>query len=304
MVVGSGYLGGRIGSQLRARGDEAVLCSRRQPTARSTDGVPWSALDVRNPQACSDTVREIGPDVLVVVHGPSDVTWCEQNPVQAMAAHGTGARNLAVAADGRPVLLISTDNVFAGIEPSSGEADEVSPANAYGRAKLAAERILMDTGVAFVLRVSLVYGWDPDGHRPNFFTTCARRLLAGVPVEAPIDHWNTPVLVDDVAAWSTALLNAGRTGLVHLAGPERLSRHDWAGRIAKDLGLDSGLVRPVAKADTEYACRPRNACLHSERAATLPELTDLRPMDVEEGSRRLVGLALADRLAARSIPTT
>lgn len=298
MVIGSGYLGGHIGARLRARGAEAVLCSRRQPTARSADGASWRALDVRDPQACSDTVREIGPDALVVVHGPSDITWCEQHPEQAMATHGAGARNLAVAAKGRPVLLVSTDNVFAGIELSCGESDDVAPANAYGRAKLAAEHALLDTGSALVLRVSLVYGWDPDGHRPNFFTTCTRRLLAGEPVEAPIDHWNTPVLVDDVTGWSAALLDAGRTGLVHLAGPERLSRHDWAGRIAQGLGLDAGLVRPVAKADTGYACRPGNACLHSERAATLPELAELQPMDVDEGTRRLAGLALADRLGS------
>ncbi|GAA4640500.1 SDR family oxidoreductase [Actinoallomurus vinaceus] len=293
MVVGSGYLGGRIGARIRELGGRAVLCSRRPPTARSSTGMDWRELDVRDPRACQDAVRAVAPDAVIAVHGPSDITWCERHPEEAMAAHGAGSANLAAAVGRLPVLLISTDNVFAGTRHSYSESDEVAPANAYGRAKLAAERALLETGRALVLRVSLVYGWDPDGHRPNYFTTCVRRLRAGLPVEAPADHWNTPVLVDDVAAWSTELLRTRRTGVLHLAGPERLSRYAWAGRIARGLGLDAGLVRPVDKAGTAYACRPRNACLHSEQASGLPELAGLWPLDVDEGTRRLAGPALA-----------
>ncbi|MCO5996990.1 SDR family oxidoreductase [Actinoallomurus rhizosphaericola] len=293
MVVGSGYLGGHIGARIRALGGEAVLCSRRPPAARSAAGLRWYELDVRDPRACRDLVRRVAPDSLVVVHGPSDITWCERHPDEAMAAHGAGAVNLAAAAGGLPVLLISTDNVFPGARDSYGESDEVAPANAYGRAKLSAERTLLDTGSALVLRVSLVYGWDPDGHRPNYFTTCVRALRAGRVVEAPEDHWNTPVLVDDVAAWSAELVRTRRTGVLHLAGPERLSRYAWARRIAAGLGLPEGLVRPVAQAGTAYACRPRNACLHSERAAGLPELAGLWPVDVDEGARRLAPVAFA-----------
>lgn len=292
MVVGSGYLGGRIGARLTALGGRAVLCSRRRPTARSSAGTEWRELDVRDSRSCADAVGHIGPDAVVVVHGPSDITWCERHAEETMAVHGAGAANLAAAAGGRPILLISTDNVFAGTRPSYGESDEVAPANAYGRAKLAGERTLLDTGTALVLRVSLVYGWDPDGHRPNYFTTCVRGLRGGRPVEAPVDHWNTPVLVDDVAAWSGALLHARRTGVLHLGGPDRLSRHEWAGRIARGLGLGEAPIRAVAKAGTAYACRPDNACLHSERAASLPELSGLRPVDVDEGTRRLAASAL------------
>jgi dTDP-4-dehydrorhamnose reductase len=293
MVVGSGYLGGRIGARMAELGGRAVLCSRRRPTARSAAGTEWRHLDIRDPRSCADTVRSVGPDAVVVVHGPSDITWCERHAEETMAVHGAGAANLVAAAGGLPTLLISTDNVFAGTRNSYGESDEPAPANAYGRAKLAGERTLLATGTALVLRVSLVYGWDPDGHRPNYFTTCVRGLRDGRTVEAPADHWNTPVLVDDVAAWSGALLHAGRTGVLHLGGPDRVSRHEWAGRIAKGLGLGDGPIRAVAKAGTAYACRPDNACLHSERAESLPELAGMAPVDVDEGTRRLAAAALA-----------
>lgn len=285
MIVGSGHLGSGIAHRLRGLGIPAVLCSRRRPATRAAAGAAWHPLDVRQPRDCADAVAAVRPTAVVAVHGPSDVTWCDRHPVQAERAHAVGTRNLIAATDGLPVLLISTDNVFDGRRLSNGESDVTAPANAYGRAKLAAEQAALASGRALVLRVSLVYGWDPDGLRPDFFTTCAGRLRAGLPVTVPVDHWNTPVAVDDVAAWSAALLPAGRSGVLHLGGPQRLSRYEWAHRIAAELGADQGLVRPVAKAESAYACRPDNACLHSEIAGGLPELHGMRPMGVEEGTR-------------------
>ncbi|MET9111732.1 SDR family oxidoreductase, partial [Streptomyces zhihengii] len=235
----------------------------------------------------------VAPTAVVAVHGPSDVTWCDRHSTRAKRAHASGAGNLVAATDGLPLLLISTDNVFDGRRRSNGESETTAPANAYGHAKLAAEEAVLASGRALVLRVSLVYGWNPDGLRPDFLTACVSRLRAGLPVAAPFDHWNTPVAVDDVAAWSAALLPSGRAGVLHLGGPQRLSRYEWARRIAAELDVDPGLVRPVAKAESAYACRPDNACLHSEIADELPELRGMRPMSVEVGTRLAAARAAA-----------
>jgi dTDP-4-dehydrorhamnose reductase len=240
----------------------------------------WHQVDVESPRDVAALVRRVAPDAVVVVHGPSDITWCEAHSEEALAAHLGGARNIAAALDGRPVLLISTDNVFAGQAESHGESDAPQPGNAYGRAKLAAERELLATPAALVLRVSLVYGSGDTGARPNFLTSSTEALRRGVPLLVPDDHWNTPVLVDDVARWTASLLGAGRTGVLHLGGPRRIGRADWARHIAEALGADSSLVRPTPRLGTAYACRPRNACLHSELADRFPELTPYPPADV------------------------
>lgn len=145
---------------------------------------------------------------------------------------------------------------------------------------------MLTTGNALALRVSLVYGWHRVGLRPNFFTLCAQRLSAGQPVAVPNDHWNSPILVNDVAAWTTALLDSEHTGVVHLGGPQRLTKVAWARHIAEAYRVDPDLVRPTPRHSTAYACRPRNACLHSERARDFPELKGLHPVDVLEASWR------------------
>lgn len=288
LVVGAGYIAGHIGQRLTMSGHTATLSSRRRPAAGQLRNPGWLPVDVGERHSVRALVATARPDAVITVHGPSDITWCEANPQRARAVHHGGARCLADALDGRRVLMISTDNVFPGRKESCAESEPTEPANAYGRAKLAAEDTLLATGNALVLRVSLVYGWDRTGLRPNFFTTCALKLSAGEPVAVPGDHWNSPVLVDDVAAWATALVGSAHTGVLHLGGPRRLTRLAWARHIARGYGVDPALVSPAPQQSTRYACRPRNACLHSARAARIPELAELAPADVFEASTRLI----------------
>lgn len=280
LLFGAGYVAGHIAARLSALGSEVAVSSRQPPLTAESRRARWHQVDVESPDAVAALVRRVRPDAVVAVHGPSDITWCETHPAETMAAHHGGARNIAAALDGRPVLLISTDNVFDGHAESHGESAVPEPANAYGRAKLAAERELLATQDALVLRVSLVYGLGDTGARPNFLTSTVRTLRSGRPLLVPEDHWNTPVLVDDVAHWSAALLRAGRRGVLHLGGPRRIGRAAWARHIAEALGADPALVKPAPRTGTAYACRPRNACLHSELAGRYPELGPHPPADV------------------------
>lgn len=288
LVLGAGYIAGHVGRRLTELGLHATLSSRRRPATPESAGLDWLPVEAGERRSVHALVDRARPDAVVIAHGPSDITWCEANPDRATAAHRGGAAHLAEALEGRRALLVSTDNVFPGRKDSCAESEPTEPANAYGRAKLAAEETLLATGDALVLRVSLVYGWDRTGLRPNFFTSCALKLRAAEPVSVPHDHWNSPVLVGDVAAWAGALLASDHRGIVHLGGPRRLSRVGWARHIAEGYGVDQALVRPTSQRSTAYACRPRNACLHSERAARIPELDGLAPADVLEASTQLI----------------
>lgn len=288
LVIGSGYLAGHIAARLTGLGAETVLSSRSAPVMPENRSMRWEQVDVTSGPQVAALMDTVQPDAVVAVHGPSDITWCEAHPEEAYATHHGGARNIAAALDGRPVLLVSTDNVFPGEAESNGESAQTSPANAYGRAKLAAERELLATASALVLRVSLVYGWEDRGPRPNFLTSVARSLMRREQLRIPDDHWNTPVLVEDVAAWAATLMSSGRTGTLHLGGPRRIGRVDWARHIAQRLGADPALIVPTPRAGTAYACRPRNACLHSEVAGQWPELKAHQPADVLEATHALI----------------
>ncbi|MFJ6378683.1 SDR family oxidoreductase [Kitasatospora sp. NPDC092039] len=290
LIVGSGFVGRAVAARLAATGDDPVLASRHRPTAPP---VPWTALDAADPRSCARAVDRVRPDRLVLVHGPSDVTWCEANPGRAVELHTAAAANLAAAAPHCRTVLISTDNVFDGSSPANDENAPTAPANAYGRAKSEAERIIGRLPDATVLRVSLVYGWEPAGTAKwlNFFSACVHGLRRGEPVEAPDDQWTTPVLVEDVAAVTAAVLNGGAPRLLHLGGPERTSRAAWAEVVADGLGLPRSLVRRVPKAAGRYASRPANTGLTSDRLDGFLARHGLRVRGVTEGVRALLEAA-------------
>ncbi|WFE41135.1 sugar nucleotide-binding protein [Micromonospora sp. WMMD998] len=288
LVVGSGLIGARIGAALLAARCSPVLASRHEPAGRHPGSLPWIRLDATDRAQCAAAVRAVEPDAVVLVHGPSDVTWCEEHPESALRDHVAAAENLTAVGRDVGVLLISTDNVFDGTAPTYDESAAPMAANAYGRAKLRAEETVRSRAPgATVLRVSLVYGWEPvePAKWYNFFAACVRRLRAGRMVEAPADLWNTPVVADDVALVACALVRDPVGGLVHLGGPDRISRADWASLIARELGADPGLVVPVPRARTRYASRPRNSCLTSTVLGRHPTLRHIRLRGVVETAR-------------------
>lgn len=301
LVVGSGFVGTGIARRLAAAGESVTVTSRHRPEhLPDVRGVRWHALDATDPVACDRLVARLGPRRIVLVHGPSDVTWCEEHPAGAVSAHTAGAANFAAAARDARLLLISTDNVFDGSRPDNAEDTPVSPANAYGRAKLRAERTVLDAAAdAVVLRVSLVYGHEPaDADKwLNFFASCAYRLLRGEPVTVPRDQWTTPVLVDDVAEVTAAVLGADAPlpPVLHLGGPDRVSRAAWASVVAGALGAPPHLVVPVPRAATRYASRPENACLTGSLLGRLPATRAIRIRGVREGARALAPAFTAAR---------
>jgi dTDP-4-dehydrorhamnose reductase len=141
-----------------------------------------------------------------------------------------------------------------------------------------------------VLRASLVYGWEPEdsGKWLNFFAACAYRLRRGEPVTAPHDQWTTPILIDDLAALTEAVLGAHDLPLLHVGGPDRLSRAAWAGVIAARLGAPARLVTGVPRAGGRYADRPRNSCLASAVRHRHPATAGVPVRGVEAAARTLL----------------
>lgn len=293
LVVGNGFVGRALAPHLARSGHTAVCASRTPPAPDGRDGEAgrWIGLDITRRGDFGRALDATRADAVVLVHGPSDVTWCEEHPEEAMNGHAGAADEVARAAGGRRVVFISTDNVFDGSVPAPGESTPTRPANAYGRAKLAAEERLAGLANAAVLRVSLIYGWEPaDTHKwLNFFSSCVHRLRAGEQVTAPCDQWTTPVLVDDVVEVTTALVEAtAAPPLLHLGGPDRLSRADWATVIAAQLGAPAHLVVAEPRAAGRYAHRPASTCLSSELLATHPATAGLAPRSVHDGGRLLL----------------
>jgi dTDP-4-dehydrorhamnose reductase len=291
LIVGHGLIGAAV---------RAMLLAQRLPVTsvalRQTELPGYLALDLASAAGRAGlrtAISDLRPRCLLLVHGPSDVTWTDANSAAAAAVHcGVAA---ITARSGMPVILVSTDNVFPGTRGGYCPDDPVEPANRYGQVKALAERAVLAGAPALVLRVSLVYGWAGAGLRGTFAQRCLRAAAEGRPLSAPVDQSFTPVHVRDVATVLAAACRAAGwqsadqlTGIRHLAGPAELSRYEFA-RLAFDLaGADISLVRPCLRRDTEWACRPRFSSLACGTFADLPGLQTWQPMAPGAGLRDML----------------
>ncbi len=156
LIVGNGLIGRAVRAGLDVAGMPAVSTGRR-PGPPGADR--YLALDLAAPAGRAElaaAVHRLRPRLVILTHGPSDVTWTDQNEAAADAIHSGAAT--VVARSGVPAVLVSTDNVFPGTRGGYRPRDPVGPANGYGRVKARAEEVLLAAGRALVLRVSLVYG--------------------------------------------------------------------------------------------------------------------------------------------------
>jgi len=244
---------GQLGSAFRRRlGDRA----------RYLDG---GDLDLTNVAAIRPTIEELSPALVINCAAYTAVDHAEEDEETASVVNATAVGELAdVTKDiGVRLVTFSTDYVFDGTkEGPYVETDDPNPINAYGRTKLEGEQLALGASQeTLVIRTS----WLLSGTHPNFAATLLRLIAAG-PVQVVDDQRGRPTFVDDLVAGTLDALEAGATGILHLANAGTTTWYDLAREIADLAGLDADRVRPATTDDfPRPARRPANSVLESVR---------------------------------------
>jgi dTDP-4-dehydrorhamnose reductase len=253
LVTGSGLLGSDVIRVLRK--EHGVV-----GTFNSSPKDGAVCLDITDR---GDTVRAIGelrPEYVVHTAALTNVDYCEDHAQEAAAVNDRGTKNVADAAlmAGARMIYVSTDFVFDGTKGMYREDDPVNPVSVYARTKLAGEYHVKKLDGYAIARTSVVYG----NARQNFVTWVRDSLAKGQRIRVVTDQFNSPTLSYDCAEAVAALIKNKATGIYHTAGCERISRFDFAKKIARFYGLDDSLIEPVTS-DTlkQNAKRPMDSSL-------------------------------------------
>jgi dTDP-4-dehydrorhamnose reductase len=259
LLGASGLVGGYLRAALSGR--DVVATAHRAP-------VPGGiTLDLTDPGAITRVIRDARADVIVVAAADAFVERCEREPFATRALNVDAVRRVAEAAPDALLVVFSSEYVFDGGAGPYGEDDPRSPINEYGRQKAALETLAGERASHLVCRVSGVYGWSAA--RTSFVCQLVDRLRAGQRFRVPSDQLITPTPAPDLAAAVVELVDRGAEGIFHVAGPEVLSRPEFARRAAESFGLDPSLLDPVPTAALGLAApRPLRAGLRTDKLRT------------------------------------
>ncbi len=254
-------------------GQIAKALAERAETSSNLTVIPLGrpTLDLGTPGDVAGMLRQLNPDLVVSAAAFTAVDQAEQDTDLAFRINGEGAGSIArgAAALGLPVIHMSTDYVFDGSKACPYvETDKTEPVSAYGRSKLAGERLVATANPDHaILRTSWVYA---AGGR-NFVRTMLR--LACVNSEIPVvaDQYGSPTYAPDIAGAIVEVAahllaeprNTELRGIFHVCGSGATS---WAGfaeeifRQSAARGGPSAQVRPInSQAYPTPAGRPANS---------------------------------------------
>jgi len=168
---------------------------------------------------------------------------------------------------GARLVHVSSDVIFDGTKPGPyTEEDPPSPITDYGRAKAEAEHIVRSVHPgALVVRTSLIYGGrEPSRHERLAWEAAEGR--GGMTFFE--DELRTPVLVGELASALLELANRDEEGILHVAGPDTVSRYEFAFLLAQAHGLPGERILRASLPGSDLA-RPANCALDSSRARAL-----------------------------------
>jgi dTDP-4-dehydrorhamnose reductase len=266
----SGLLGACVLESAVERGLDAIgLC--HQHVLRDP-GLKIVSLDLTDHEATRKLLFELRPDAIVHCAAATNVDWCEEHPAEteAINVRATAALAETAALINARLIYISTDSVFDGVKGGYLENDEPAPRNVYAQSKLAGERETLrfhsSAGVcsAIVVRVN-IYGWNAQD-KESLAEWALGRIEKGESVPGFIDVFFSPLLVNDLAPVLFDLLQHDMSGLYHVTGSERISKFEFARKVAATFGFDPKLVTPCCIRDARLkAARPRDTSLNTEK---------------------------------------
>jgi dTDP-4-dehydrorhamnose reductase len=279
----SGFLGSAVRDELLARGHDVLASARVAPRAGAGEtAADWLLADLSLPGAAGRLLERAAPEAVIHCAALADIAPCADDPSAACRLNAEVPGELAAgcAARGARLLAVSTDQVFDGSRGGWREEDDAAPLHEYGRSKLAGERAVAVAPTAVIVRPGLVTGPAPAGRR-SASSRLLESLARGARPRLFTDELRTPVASVDVARalvdllerdvlWSPGALPGAPGRLLHLGGPETLSRYALGRREAAAAGFDPDLCDPSTR--------------------TAAGVTRSRPADLSLDSRRMVVL--------------
>jgi dTDP-4-dehydrorhamnose reductase len=205
--------------------------------------------------------------VIVYAAGLTSVDQCEKDEGHADLLHAEAPAAMAAAARdvAASFVYISTDHLWDGSLSMVSEQQPLRPVNAYARSKAKGEQWVGEANAgALIIRTNFFGRGRPWRH--SLSDWMEQMLASGQELGAFIDAHFTPIAVPILCRMIERAVVADLTGIFHICGRERLSKYEFAIRLADWRGLPDARVRMSRLADAGLlAPRPGDMSLSTQK---------------------------------------
>jgi dTDP-4-dehydrorhamnose reductase len=229
-------------------------------------------IDLTNRNQVSKTISQLKPQAIIHTAAYTDVDGCEINRDLAWKANAEATQHIteASAKVNSHLTYVSTDYAFNGEKGLYSEEDQPNPISHYGYTKLKGEEFVKELAKRWcIARASVIYGRSKTP-KLNFATWLIKNLNQGKETKVLTDQYVSPTLNTNLAEMLLEIAERNMTGTLHTAGATRVSRHEFALKLAEVFNLNIDLVKPAKMNEMPWrAKRPRDSSLNVSKALTL-----------------------------------
>jgi dTDP-4-dehydrorhamnose reductase len=238
--------------------------------------VSWAALDLEAEgpvvksqlEVISKTLKPGVSTAVVIAAAFTNVDGCETDPEKCRKINETNTEAIVYWARqrfGAKVAFYSTDYVFDGADGPYSETHKRRAICQYGQSKQNVEEWLeRNAPDSVIIRTTGVFDYLPGSK--NFLMQMFDLWGQKKQTRIPSDQLSNPVWAYELAKATIELLEAGASGVYHVAGGEYVARHEFAGQIARTFGYDEALITPVKTVElAQKARRPLRGGLKCEK---------------------------------------
>jgi len=268
LVTGSaGLIGTQVVKELLDNQMEVYSCyNKNKPEL----GIAMH-LDLTKKIDIVNTINKIKPDVIIHLGAMTDVELCEKEKELTKKINVTATEILALESEKNNIFLIymSTDYVFDGKLGMRKEEDEPNPVNFYGKSKLDGEKICRKiTTPNLIIRISTPFGIHSKKNSFPFWIKKNLELKKEIPVL--INQHTSPTNILNISKMLIEIIEKEITGIIHLSGDTKISRYDFAIKIAEILNIDKKFLKPIKIEQMGWkAQRPKDSSLDVSKAKKL-----------------------------------
>ena len=223
-------------------------------------------------------------DYLIHCAAITNIEECEKNKKKAKKINITLAKNLSIICNdtGTKFIFISTDHLFDGKKKSYKETDNVTPLNYYAKTKAEAEKeILKNNNSSLIIRTNF-FGFGPH-YRNSFSDWIIGSLKKGNKINVFNDVYFNPINIIYLLKFLFKILKNNIVGIVNITSDKKLSKYQFALRLAKKFKLNSNLIIPTSfnkiRKKNKLVTRPKNMTLSNKK---LKRILKIKYIDIDK----------------------
>lgn len=245
-------------------------------------------LDILSYKSLKNSFELAVPDIVINLTGIyKNLEFCEQNKKLVMNMNCNSLKTISELANkfNSFLVTVSTDQVFDGVKGNYKECDKTCPINHYGKSKAEGEKVVQNIAKKYcIIRTSML--WGKNNSRKTFSEFILDEIKDKNELKLIQDQITSPTYLQNFCEMFYEVVKKEVFGIIHLSGPEKLSRYEFGRKLLEFSGLDKEKIIPSKRNEFIFGKYfPKDTSLNTDKAK---EILDVQPEKIDISIKKYI----------------